>query len=251
MDIWTKEIGRKYNPQQFKSLGRAYLRTDSRLTTQSMVSSSTYPCPIRLYRTLKPIKRFPPSTKSVRPMMTVQKALESSLRLLGLCRKKWKNPALFLLPKTSQRYSAKRSWRNQSQKNFRGVSFLTTLLTTRKTRLRTGWIAFGLASILLARRDSVNSAALRITSGFTKMKLPSRVLIVVEAGLKPAIVTDTKKMLLAWGGRKERSLWRNLESQKKFSTRTTDHKTNIWNDTNQKATLNRNHRDYHFRKSTF
>ena len=224
---------------------------DSRLITQSMVSSSTYPCPIRLYRTLKPIKRYPPSTKSVRPMTTVQKARESSLRLLGLCRKKWKNPALFQLPKTSQRYSAKRSWRNQSQKNSRGVSSLTTLLTTRKTRLRTGWIAFGLASILPARRDSVNSAALRITSGFTKMKLPSRVLIVVEAGLKLAIVTDTKKMLLAWGGRKERSSWRNLESQKKFSTRTTDQHTNIWNDTNQKATLNRNQRDYHFRKSTF
>ena len=204
-----------------------------------MVSSSIYQCPIRLYRTLIPIKRFPPTTKSAWPMITVQKARESSLRLLGLCRKKWKNQALFQLPKTSLRYSVKRYRRNQSQTNFRGVSSLTTLLTTRKTRLLTGWIAFGLASILAARRNSVNSAALRITLGCTKMKLHSHVLIAVEAGPKQAIVTDTKKMLLAWGVRKERSLWKNLESQKKFSTRTTDLQTNIWNDTRQKATLNR------------
>ena len=204
-----------------------------------MVSSSIYQCPIRLYRTLIPIKRFPPTTKSAWPMITVQKARESSLRLLGLCRKKWKNQALFQLPKTSLRYSVKRYRRNQSQTNFRGVSSLTTLLTTRKTRLLTGWIAFGLASILAARRNSVNSAALRITLGCTKMKLHSHVLIAVEAGPKQAIVTDTKKMLLAWGVRKERSSWKNLESQKKFSTRTTDLQTNIWNDTRQKATLNR------------
>ena len=204
-----------------------------------MVSSSIYQCPIRLYRTLIPIKRFPPTTKSAWPMITVQKARESSLRLLGLCRKKWKNQALFQLPKTSLRYSVKRYRRNQSQTNFRGVSSLTTLLTTRKTRLLTGWIAFGLASILAARRNSVNSAALRITLGCTKMKLHSHVPIAVEAGPKQAIVTDTKKMLLAWGVRKERSSWKNLESQKKFSTRTTDLQTNIWNDTRQKATLNR------------
>ena len=120
-----------------------------------------------------------------------------------------------------QRY-AKWFRRNLSQPNSKDVISPTTSWITKETKRQTGWIAFGPANMRAATRDSVNSAASKITSDSTKMRLRSHALTAGEAGLKLAIVTGTKRMHLAWEVRKERFLWRNLASPKRFWTRTTD-----------------------------
>ena len=159
MDIWTKELGHMCNLQLTKAVARACSLSDFRSHPPPRASYWTPRDPDRSCRIPQPTKLFPPTACLTR---TATRARSRSLWPLGLC-SKTRIQALFLRLKLCHHLCAKWSRKKRCPISSRDANFPTTSLTTRKTRPRTEWIAFGHAKNQPAKRDSVSFAALKTT----------------------------------------------------------------------------------------